>query len=411
MAEKRSYSFDIPHRERFDRWAHVTNDLYNQALYELRRELDATGKWLFYLDLNRLMPTIKNLEGECNYRLIPTSLAQQTLRILEKDINGYVQAVKDWAKHPEKYRGYKKPELPKFRKPGGTFVCAFPRRNGIRIKDGRLRLPLDEWIDIPQYEKYRDRLDGFKQVLLVQHERSINVQIIYDAPEVSTAADTTRYAAIDMGVDNLMAMVTPSGCWLYGGEFLDSYDRDFFARFGPLQAEQERQGTTRLSRRQRLMYDKRRRYMDDVMHKYSRMVVTRLQADGVGTLIVGHMKRWKDGSEWNKTDSRRFMMIPHSKLRTCLEYMCRDAGIRYVETEEGYTSKCDALSMEPMQWHEHYMGRRVKRGLFRSATGTVLNADINGALNIMRKVTGDDYVRRLLADGLNLSPTKTKHPF
>ena len=67
--------------------------------------------------------------------------------------------------------------------------------------------------------------------------------------------------------------------------------------------------------------------------------------------------------------------------------------------------------MEPMQWHEHYMGRRVKRGLFRSATGTVLNADINGALNIMRKVTGDDYVRRLLADGLSLSPTKTKHPF
>ena len=86
-------------------------------------------------------------------------------------------------------------------------------------------------------------------------------------------------------------------------------------------------------------------------------------------------------------------------------------GIDFVEHEESYTSKCDALALEPIGKHEQYLGRRTKRGLFRSSTGKLINADQNGALNIMRKVVGDSYVSRIVNSGHSLCPIRHSNPF
>ena len=86
-------------------------------------------------------------------------------------------------------------------------------------------------------------------------------------------------------------------------------------------------------------------------------------------------------------------------------------GIDFVEHEESYTSKCDALALEPVGKHEQYLGRRTKRGLFRSSVGKLINADHNGALNIMRKVVGDSYVSRIVNSGHSLCPVRYSSPF
>ena len=99
-------------------------------------------------------------------------------------------------------------------------------------------------------------------------------------------------------------------------------------------------------------------------------------------------------------------MIPFDKLISYLKYKCEMIGISVIEHEESYTSKCDALSFENICKHDNYNGKRIKRGLFQSSAGKLINADVNGALNIMRKVVGDSYVSKIIDSDLLFRPIK-----
>lgn len=92
-----------------------------------------------------------------------------------------------------------------------------------------------------------------------------------------------------------------------------------------------------------------------------------------------------------------------------LTYKCQMVGIKVVETEEAHTSKCDALALEELGHQEKYMGKRVKRGLFQSSVGKLINADVNGALNIMRKVISDcSFIKSIVNSGLLFNPVKVR---
>jgi putative transposase len=125
--------------------------------------------------------------------------------------------------------------------------------------------------------------------------------------------------------------------------------------------------------------------MNDQMHKASRYVVNWCVDHGIDTLVVGKNDGWKQDIGMGKRNNQNFVSIPFESLLEKLAYKCEDAGIRFVETEESYTSKCSFLDGETMEHHNHYVGKRVKRGLFRSATGIKINADVNGSYNIIRK--------------------------
>lgn len=112
-----------------------------------------------------------------------------------------------------------------------------------------------------------------------------------------------------------------------------------------------------------------------------------------------------------KRNNQKFVQMPFARLASYLRYKCEMVGIDFVEHEESYTSKCDALALEPIGKHEEYLGRRTKRGLFCSSIGKLINADQNGALNIMRKVVGDSYVSRIVNSGHSLCPVRYRNPF
>ena len=150
---------------------------------------------------------------------------------------------------------------------------------------------------------------------------------------------------------------------------------------------------------------RRDRVIDDAMHKVSRDIVRRLVRNKVGTLIVGHNVGWKDSSDMGRKSNQNFVQLPHSRLMALLKYKCEMAGIRYVETNESHTSKCDALALEPICHHDEYMGRRTRRGLYASSVGKALNADVNGAINIMRNVVGESpEVLGIIDSGLLFRP-------
>ena len=206
-------------------------------------------------------------------------------------------------------------------------------------------------------------------------------------------------------------MVTAEGCIIFNGRYLKSYNNYFNKTLARLQSIKDRQGMKRNTKRINRMYDKRDRYFEDVFHKVSRQIVDILVEKKIGTLAVGYNAGWKQESDMGKRNNQKFVQMPFARLAGYLRYKCEMMGIDFVEHEESYTSKCDALAFEQIGKHEEYAGKRIRRGLFRSSTGRLINADQNGALNIMRKVVGDSYVREIVDSGHSLCPVRYHTPF
>ncbi len=141
-------------------------------------------------------------------------------------------------------------------------------------------------------------------------------------------------------------------------------------------------GTSDRLKRLEMKHDRK---IDDQMHKTSRFIVRWCDVHSIDTLVAGKNNGWKHGINIGRRNNQHFVAIPFDSLLHKLAYKCENSGIRFVETDESYTSKCSYLDRESIENHDTYLGRRVKRGLFRSATGIEINADVNGSYNIMRK--------------------------
>lgn len=398
------YSFNIKQRKDICDLCRASTNLYNQALYIIRTTLDKEGRWLSYADTNRLMPHTLNLDGECNYRLLKAQVAQQTLRVLDKNIKAYIKSIKDWKKHSEKYKSM--PQMPHYRKRGGMNTLIYPNQS-CSIRDGRINLSKEISIAIPQWKKYKDAIKNFYQVRIKPLLHSLKVEIVYNAEQKKNKLDMTKYASIDLGIDNLATLVTEEGAYLFGGKYIKAYNQFFNKKLHRLQSIKDKQNIKTSTKRIRQMYERRDNFISDVFHKASHAIVRYLVEHEIGNLVVGYNAGWKQRADMGKRTNQRFMQIPFARLGSYLAYKCAMAGIRYVENEESYTSKCDALALEPIGKHDVYKGKRIKRGLFRSSVGTLINADMNGAINIMRKVVGDsDVVQRIVNSGRSLRPIR-----
>lgn len=402
------YKFYTKHTEQLDALFKVSNNLWNQVLYVFRQRLDADGTWLWYNDMDKVMKRTLNLDGECNYRLLKAQCSQQILRIFDKSIKAYCKSIKDWKRHPEKYRAM--PQMPRYRKRGGMFNLFYTKQCA-SIKDGQIRLAKDLLIAIPQWEKYGEQVAKFNQIRLIPERDKVKVEIVYDKDLSVSDVDKSNFASIDLGIDNLATMVTSYGCTIWSGKHLKSYNRHFNKKLARLQSVKDLQGIKRSTKRIIALYGKRDKHFEDVFHKVSRQIVDVLIEKKIGTLAVGYNVGWKQKADMGKRNNQKFVQLPFARLTSYLSYKCKLAGIDFIEHEESYTSKCDALALEDVCKHDSYLGKRVKRGLFRSSVGKIINADQNGALNILRKVVGDSEFVRIIGSGHSLCPVRHCNPF
>lgn len=405
------YKFNIGQNENISSLCKISNNLYNQALYIFRETLSNEDKWLSYFELDTIMKNTKNLDGNINYKLLKAQCSQQVLRILDKNIKGYYKSVQDYKKHPNKYKG--KPGLPSYRKRGSEFNMYYTNQN-CKIKDGKIVLSKELSIDIPQYEKCSDLIKNFKHVRIKPLACGYKIEIIYEVKdaEVSKGREE-KIASIDLGIDNLATIVSEDFTIIFSSKFVKSHNQLFnktLAKLNSIKDLQKIKGTTR--RIKKLYYD-REQYIEDVFHKISRKIVNLLIDSKITKLIVGYNKGWKQNVNMGKKNNQKFTQIPFARLVSYLEYKCELVGIEIVIHEESYTSKCDYLAFEKIGKHENYLGRRRKRGLFQSSVGKLINADVNGALNIMRKVVGDscESIRRIIDRGLLFNPVRITNVF
>ena len=124
------------------------------------------------------------------------------------------------------------------------------------------------------------------------------------------------------------------------------------------------------------------------MHKTTKIFVNYLVSKNINNVVIGYNKEWKQGINIGRVNNQNFVQIPYYKLLNMLTYKCEIEGISVIVTEESYTSKCSFLDDEDICKHEEYVGKRIKRGLYKASDGRLINADVNGALNILKKVIG-----------------------
>jgi putative transposase len=132
--------------------------------------------------------------------------------------------------------------------------------------------------------------------------------------------------------------------------------------------------------------DKRNSAVKDFMHKASRSIVDMAANEDISVIVVGKNTGWKQESALSRVVNQSFVQIPHAKFIKMLTYKAARKGIAVVGTDEAYTSKTSFLDGELPVKHQPYAGKRIKGGLFRTAAGCLVNADINGAAQILRKV-------------------------
>ena len=399
------YSFKIKYTDELREQMLLSNNLYNQANYMIKEHYKTTGKYLSYPEVELKCKTQEDCYN--NYRKIhKAQCAQQILKTLDQNWKSFFKTIKDYKKNPIKYKGCPKP--PKYKEKGAYNSLIFTNQS-CQIRNGKIHL----WksckpIKFPQKEY---NFSKFQQVRFIPKKRYIKVEIIYNKECVNSDLDASKSLGIDLGLDNLVTCVSENKTFIVSGKILKSVNQFYNKTKAKLKSQKEDKG----KRRKRLNIDKlqkleekRSYFIKDFLHKVSRGIVNFCLSNKISRIVIGHNKQWKDSIAIGKQNNQNFVNIPHSQLISYLKYKCELVGIALIECEESYTSKCDALAFEKIQKHDVYLGKRVKRGLFQSSVGKLINADVNGALNILRKVINDSFVRKIIDSGSLFLPVKIR---
>ena len=346
-----------------------SKNLYNYLLYQIRQHYKETNKYLSYYDLNKTL----SVEDQIDYRSLPyTQCAQQVLMQIDKQYKSFYGAIKS-----VKMKG-KKVRLPHYKdKEKGRNIVTYTNQC-FKVKNNILTLKIDKYNKI---ELKTDK-ENVQQVRIIPKGNHIIIEIIYNK-EYELKENNNRFGSIDLGLNNL-ATLTSNTCqsMIYDGRKLKSINHFYNKRRGQLQSKLIRNKHT--SKRIQRLTNRRNNKIKDYMHKISCSIVEYMKANNLNTLFVGKNNGWKDSINIGKTNNQNFVSVPYNMLIQMLDYKCKLAGINMVIVNEAYTSKCSFIDNEKICKHEIYKGKRINRGMFRTANGLYINADINGSFNIMR---------------------------
>ena len=215
----------------------------------------------------------------------------------------------------------------------------------------------------------------------------------------SVALNPNEALCCDLGIDNFATFVsTKPGIrpFLVKGKILKSINQQYNKQVAELRSKKHYEHI-------RIKGVKRYWQLQDWMHKASRLAVNFCLVHDLGRIVIGTNRNWKQSVNLGKRNNQNFVMLPHAKFIEMVRYKAEEYGIQVTVREESYTSKASALDMDviadfdPKQGKTKpvFSGKRIKRGLYRSSDGRLINADINGAANIGRKELGDEWLKKL----------------
>lgn len=368
---------------------HIAKNLTNQAIYNVRQYYFTEGE---YLNYEKNYTLLKSSE---NYRMLNSNMAQQILKEVDGSFKSFFGLLKLSKKGKYSLKDCK---LPNYLPKGGyaTLVIGFVRLNG-----NKLLLPFSN-----TYKKTHKSVEitippvlldkKIKEIRIIpkSNARFFEIQYIYEAECIQRNLNKNNALALDLGINNLVTAVSSEGkSFIIDGRRLKSINQWYNKENARLQSIKDKQhyGYRKTNRQKAILRDRNNK-VNDYMSKVASKVISYCVNNNIGTLVVGYNETFQKDSNIGKVNNQNFVNIPYGKLREKLEYLCQLNDIVYVKQEESYTSKASFWDRDEIPIYNNdnpknynFSGKRIYRGMYQCSNGKRLNADINGALNILRK--------------------------
>ena len=372
--------------------------LYNVGLYSVRQHYFNTNSYLSYYANYHTCKTNEN------YTILLSDTSQQILRLVDRDIQSFFKllTLKKAGKYSASVR------LPKYKKSESLSTYVVQGRSCRIQKDGKVAIGLtkkfreqygiDDRRILFTIPKNIQNVSAFKEIRIIpQFEgKQFSIEFVYESNKQLRKAEGDGYMSIDLGVSNLASCTIFSNGdaqqFIVDGRRLKSINHYYNKKAAMLKSAYAKNKSISSSNTKRMVRLMNGRYnrINDYFNSVVKILVNKCLDNGVTTLVIGYNKEQKQGISIGKVNNQNMVMIPFYKLRQKLQYQCELHGISYCPQEESYTSKASCLDDDVIPVYGEavttpFSGKRIYRGLYRSSDGTVLNADINGSVNILKK--------------------------
>lgn len=367
----------------------LAKNLTNEAIYNIRQYYFQEKEYLNY-EKNYAL-----LKNSPNYKMLNSNMAQQILKEVDGMFKAFIGLLKLVKKGKYNYRDIRLPKyLPK--DSFTTLIIGF-----VRIRENKLIIPYSnafkkehKSIEMNIPPKLVDK--KIKEIRIIPKSRAgfFEIQYTYEVEEVQINVDKNKALAIDFGVNNLATCVTSQGqSFIVDGRKLKSINQWYNKQNAHLQSVKDKQGyKTKYTNRQSKNVMKRNNKVNDYMSKTARIIINYCLENNIGHIVCGYNETFQNKPNLGKKNNQVFTTIPFGVLKEKIEYLCKLYGISYTKQEESYTSKASFFDKDfiPLYNNDNpkkyvFSGKRVKRGLYKTKDGKLLNADVNGALNILSK--------------------------
>ncbi|MBQ6003019.1 MAG: transposase [Synergistaceae bacterium] len=391
----------------------ASKNLMNEALYVNRQYFFSERKYLGYEKTYAILKTSEN------YRILNSNMAQQSMKIVDGMFASFIALLKLVKKKQYDSRAVKIPRyLPKdgfaplviqqFTISNQIFVLPYSRQYGAEHSKITIKVP-----PILEGKKVK-----FIKIYPLNDAKYFEIQYTYEATEERRELDQQKALAIDFGVNNLMTCATSEGrTFIIDGRRLKAINQRYNKENARLASIKDKQKYGKKPTfRQKQLARKRKQRVNDYISKACRKVIDYCLLHNIGNIVCGYNVTFQRDSHMGKTNNQNFVNIPFGEIRQKLQYLCELYGIEYTEQEESYTSKASFWDKDVMPIYNadnpqkyEFSGKRIYRGLYQTSTGFVFNADVNGALNILRKSNVVSLTRLYSRGGL-ATPLRIRMP-
>lgn len=404
-----------------------SKNLYNHANYIVRQQYLTSARnygTKHYLNFYDMVKILREENHPC-YLKMHSKLSQSILKELDQNWKAYFAAITAYRHDPSKFLA--KPKPPRYQdtehgRKNVTFNiqtifkkflnCGILKLSSLSFTVNLRRI---EMIDSDGVVSYHHR-PNLREVSIIPHNDGYVIVAKYLDVEPIKSVSNGYLAGIDLGVNNLATIATTNKeapSFLVNGKPIKAMNAYFNKKLAKFQSELDlnktKRGKKRIKSKIQKLCRKRHFKVNHYLHEMSKMVVNQLVSSGVTNLVVGKNDGWKQETNIGKVNNQNFVNIPHARFIEMIKYKWEKLGRSFQTTEESYTSKCSFLDQEEICKHDTYKGQRVKRGLFVTSQGHLINADVNGAGNMISKVIKNawvDWTQEDLIQGFVVSPVR-----
>jgi putative transposase len=354
-----------------DNLCFLSKNLYNATLYYIRQHYFGSKNHVRYETVNRVFTHAK----QPDYITLPAKVSKHTQKLVDSNYRSFFKL-----KQSQTPEIRKQARIPKYLDKDGRQVVHYEKGALSLVKSGFIKLSKTNILI-----KTRLKKCDIEFARVVPHGNHIAIEIGYKANYPKSKSKAHKIASIDIGLNNLATLTsTVTKPVIFNGRPLKSINQ-YANKQAALETAKLDTGVKKSLTRKDTIFLKRKNKISTYLHKVSRHIVNYLISNDIDTLVIGKNIGWKQNINIGKKNNQNFVNIPFATFIEQLIYKSRLHGIEVVLQEESYTSKCSFLDDEPIQKHGKYKGRRLKRGLFKSADSTFINADVNGSANILKK--------------------------